>query len=789
MKHITRLSFILLATVVFAGCSSAPPDYIRTYPVRISNIGAAVNTEEDEFAPSITANGLRMVYTRGNSSPPFVRDFWESTLEGDFWRRPSPVSGRLNSLANEGSPSISADGQVLFFAAADRSDNIGKSDIYRAELIGKEWGPGENLGYPVNTGDWESHPSISPDGSVLYFVSDRDGGFGGLDLWMTERTSDGSWMTPINLGAMINTDEDEVSPYIASDGSTLYFASEGHPGLGGTDMFVSRRLANGWSEPVNLGIPLNSEDNDEFFTLAAEGDIVYFSSEREDGFGGYDLYHAEPNPFPPGAVVVLSGTVRERRTRDPLSARLTLRDASTGEELSVHSSNAYSGEYIIVLPAGAVYEVTASSGDYDPVTERFDLLTTSVYGEITHDFLLGADAPPGALAASIRADVLDFSLLRGTSTTAGLTIEEIVTRETVPLLTYVFFDENATDIPNRYTVFDADEAKRFTLSDLPNGTLERYHHLLNIIALRMRQRPAATLRLTGTTDGRESRSVAQKRAENVASYLTDVWGIASSRVSIDARGLPESPSTSRSEQGRAENRRVELHSSDADLLAPIESTEVERMCKPETVHFYPSITAESGLARWTFAVSDGERVLRDSDGYTQYPDSIGWNWRDPRGELPQGDTLLFTLTARDESGNEVRTEPQTIPVNVLTLERKNVEQLPDRTLEKISLILFDYDRSDLGGVNRYILRSAAERLSPRSTFIVRGYTDAMGEADYNQKLSERRAASVHDLLREFLPNAAIRSEGVGESQLLFDNTLPEGRFYCRTVQILVETIK
>ncbi|MDT8323625.1 MAG: hypothetical protein RRA94_05915, partial [Bacteroidota bacterium] len=685
-----RLVHTVLIALLVTGCASTPPEGVRRYPVQITNIGAAVNSEADEFAPSITANGLRMVFTRGNTSSPFMRDFYESQLEGDFWRRPLLVQGAINTVMNEGSPSIAADGQALYFAAADRDEGMGKSDIYRSLLIGKEWGAGENLGFPVNTDDWESHPTISADGNTLYFVSDRDGGVGGLDIWISTRDAQGFWRIPVNAGPVINTEEDEVSPYIASDGATLYFASDGHPGLGGTDMFVTRRMSDGWSTPTNLGQPLNSAGNDEFFTLAAEGNTVFFSSRREDGFGGYDLYQAAPNPFPPGAVVVLSGTVRERSTRDPLAAKLTVRDATSGETLSSHDSNAYTGEYIIVLTAGAVYEVTASSGDFDSVTERFDLLNRETYGEITHDFLLGEEAVTGALSASIRADVLDFSLIHSTAEHAGLTIEEIVGRETVPLLNYVFFEENGSDIPGRYATLTPSQVAAYTLASLPEGTLERYYHMLNIVALRMQQRPAATLTLTGTTDGRESTSVARARAAAVASYFTDVWGIDASRITTDARSLPAAPSSNRSAQGRAENRRVELTSTDAELLAPIETTEVQRLLKPERVRFYPSIIAEEGLERWKFQVSDGGRVLRDSDGYASYPDSIAWNWRTLQGDLPTGDTLEFTLYARDVIGNEVTTEPQAIPVNVLTLERKNVEKLPGRTMEKISLILFDY---------------------------------------------------------------------------------------------------
>jgi outer membrane protein OmpA-like peptidoglycan-associated protein len=213
------------------------------------------------------------------------------------------------------------------------------------------------------------------------------------------------------------------------------------------------------------------------------------------------------------------------------------------------------------------------------------------------------------------------------------------------------------------------------------------------------------------------------------------------------------------------------------------------MLSPPSVRFYPSITADAGLSRWIFEVKQGNRILRDSDGYTSHPDSIVWNWRDLQGNLPAEDTLRFTLYAKDAQGSEVRTEPQVIPVQVLTLERKNVEKLPGRTLEKISLILFDFDRFELSGRNTAMISGAAGRLGVQSTMIIRGYTDAMGDDEYNLRLSERRASAVREELQRKMSSGAVRSEGVGETDLLFENTLPEGRFYCRTVQILIETIE
>ncbi len=783
---------VAVATLLFAACASSPPaEEIRTYPVQITNLGAAVNSSQDEFAPSITANATRLFFTRGATSIPHNRDFWQSTLDGEFWASATRLPDRINRETNEGSPSLSADGQILYFAASDRPDSKGKSDIYVAELDGREWGEARNLDFPVCTDDWESQPSAAADGRMIYFVSDRPGGMGGLDIWTASLDQSGAWSAPVNVGPPINTVKDEVSPFIAKDGRTLYFASDGHPGLGGTDMFVSRMIRDAWSKPTNVGKPLNSEDNDEFFSLSAEGLVVFFSSRREGGFGSYDLYRAEPNPFPPGAVVILSGTVRDARSRAPLAATLRVIDETSGEEFAVQQSNAYTGEYVIILPAGAKYMVTATAATpYLPESRSFDFLTQSEYEEMTHDFLLRKDEPMQPLEASVTADVLDFSLLRGSATAGGLTIEEQIRRETLPLLNYIFFAENSAAIPERYELLSKNEAGKFSLTTLPEGTLERYHHILNIYAYRMLADPAVRITLTGTTDGTEPPTVAKQRAEAVSRYLTEIWGVRPERITVLSRGLPERPSGSRTAEGREENRRVEIGSNDPSLLAPLQLEDVQRVLKPPFVRFFPSITAAAGLDRWRFEVRHGNTIVRESDGSTAYPDSITWNWHGIDGALPRGETpLQFTLYARDKNGAEVTTQPQEIPVSMITLERKQLEQLPDRTIEKISLILFDFDRADLGEQNLHLMDKASASLSERSTVIIRGYTDRLGESEYNLALSQRRAAGVQEAMLRKLQGRSIRSEGVGESTLLYDNELPEGRFYCRTVQILVETIK
>jgi outer membrane protein OmpA-like peptidoglycan-associated protein len=275
----------------------------------------------------------------------------------------------------------------------------------------------------------------------------------------------------------------------------------------------------------------------------------------------------------------------------------------------------------------------------------------------------------------------------------------------------------------------------------------------------------------------------------VRRYLLDVWSVDSARVEITSRALPEHPSGERTEAGKEENRRVEIESDDPAILEPLESVTKEQLLHPPMVHFFPGIVAEGGLERWHISVTDGETELRSSDGYSTYPDTIPWNWRTTNGSLSlTGDTLFFTLSARDKLGNQASTPPRAIPVTVVNKLTGEREQKGGRMFEKISLILFDFDRAQPGSRNRRLLEFAGSRLQPASVVVVRGYTDELGEADYNLKLSQERASAVRSMLLDINPAIHASTEGYGETDPLFANDTPEGRFYCRTVQIVVETV-
>ncbi|NOY05382.1 MAG: OmpA family protein [Chlorobi bacterium] len=778
--------------LVLAQCASTPPPRVDEYPVEITNLGAIVNSSADDFSPTVTAGGdlLYFCSDRGGKQAVGGQDFWISSFDGMFWKLPLNAGPPVNTVGNEGSPSITGDGTTLVFAACGRADGVGRCDLYLSRLEGMQWGEPRNVGPPVNTAEWESQPSISVDGNVLFFVSDRDGGLGGLDIWRTERLPDGSWAEPVNVGPSINTEGDETSPYIAADGKTLYFSSDGRPGLGKTDIFVSRFVDGAWTEARNVGRPLNSELDDEFFTLSAEGTVIYFASQREGGLGGYDLYRAEPNPFPPGAVVYLRGTVRDWKTKVPLKADIEVIDKETGATVSTYTSNEITGRYAIVLAIARDYRVVASAAGYTDEALEVQLKDVTRFEERSHDFLLRSRDASQRLFASVNADLWDSDTPVRPGEETGLVIEEIAYTETVPLLHYVFFEQGKAELPSRYKILLPGQTGEFRQHNLPSGVLEQYHHLLNILGYRLQRNPGATVTLTGCNDGvleKGDLDLSRRRVETVRDYLVKVWNIAPERIIVHSRGIPERPSPLNTPEGMEENRRVEIVTT-PDIMGPAVRKEIQRTLNPSKVVFNLFIESSEGLRRWDFHVTQDGNELRMSDGYSTYPDSIPWNWRNPKGEAPATESpLQYYVHVVDAAGNEMTTEPKKIPVHLRTLERKRALKLPDRRIEKISLILFDFNSSEVAGKNEQILAEVKKRVASGSTILVQGHTDRTGDARYNLKLSAERAASVARRLAAILGPLSIRYEGLGEEPLLFDNDTPEGRFYCRTVQVSIET--
>ncbi|GAB2978134.1 OmpA family protein [Mucilaginibacter puniceus] len=341
-------------------------------PFKPVNIGSEINTAADEYSPMATADVKTLIFTRqinGNE------DFYQATKQTDQWQTATYLSAQINTPTNnEGSQSISQDGKYLFFTGCNRPDGLGRCDIYISQKKGDEWSKPFNLSPPINTSGWESQPSISPDGRTLYFVSNRAGGYGGYDIWKSTLTSKG-WGEPENLGPNINTAFNEQSPFIHADNNTLYFCSNGWPGMGNQDLFVSRLGDDGkWGKPENLGYPINTNGDETALTLTADGATAFFASNNIKGFGGFDIYTFEmPVKLRPNVVTYVKGTVSDAKTKQPLESAVEILDLQNNLPVYQDYSSADKGDFLATLIAGKNYGLNISKTGYLFYSENFSL--------------------------------------------------------------------------------------------------------------------------------------------------------------------------------------------------------------------------------------------------------------------------------------------------------------------------------------------------------------------------------------------------------------------------------
>ncbi|WAC39950.1 OmpA family protein [Pedobacter sp. SL55] len=344
-------------------------------PVRYEpfNMGFYVNSEDRDYFPALTADGQTIIFTRnvkGNE------DFYTSVKKNGEWQKAQSLSENINTPSfNEGAQSISPDGRYLFFTGCNRPDGLGRCDIYVCRREGNDWSKPINLGQTINTGEWESQPSISADGSTLYFLSNRPGGFGGYDIWKSVMDDEGYWTTPINLGPNVNTPYDEATPFIHPDGKTLYFSSDGWPGLGQKDIFYSKVQVDGtFSKAVNLGYPINTF-NDEFgFIVSANGTEGLFSSNLDGGFGDVDIYRFKlPENLKPEPVTYVKGVVKDAETKETLAASVLVINLNTKAAAYNEITDKVTGDFMAVMPANQSYAFSAFSDGYLLYSKHFDI--------------------------------------------------------------------------------------------------------------------------------------------------------------------------------------------------------------------------------------------------------------------------------------------------------------------------------------------------------------------------------------------------------------------------------
>jgi outer membrane protein OmpA-like peptidoglycan-associated protein/Tol biopolymer transport system component len=497
-----------LARIEFALDAIANP--VSFEPI---NLGQGVNSIHDEYAPTLTADEQTLIFTRKRPREDMnyihlgreFEDFFVSYRVDGEWQPAFNLGPPINTQNNEGAQSISADGMHLYFTACSRPGGLGSCDIYYAQRVGDGWSQPVNLGSPVNTSSWESQPSISPDGKTLYFTSNRQGNIGRMDIWVTTLISEGRWSAPQNLGPVINTTGKEMSPFIHPDNKTLFFASDGHLGMGGMDLFYTTRGEDGeWQEPINLGYPINTYADEISLVVGASGKEAYFASEQEGGKGGSDIYffelYEQARPTP---VTYMKGFVFDARTRQRLEARFDLIDLTSGTSIVQSTSNRVTGDFLIPIPVGTNLALNVWRDGYLFFSENFAF----------DDVRTGVDP-----------HLYDIPL------------QPIREGESV-VLRNIFFRTDSHEL-------------------LPESMTE----LKTLISL-LTQNAGMKIEIGGHTDNTGSfaynKNLSERRALSVYNYLLEN-GIAKERISYSGYADQKPIATNDTEEGRAQNRRTEF---------------------------------------------------------------------------------------------------------------------------------------------------------------------------------------------------------------------------------------
>jgi outer membrane protein OmpA-like peptidoglycan-associated protein/tetratricopeptide (TPR) repeat protein len=473
----------------------------ENYVFAPQNLGDGINTAESEYFPSISIEGNELVFTRlvNNRN----EDFFGSIKSGNTWGKAIRLPGNINTPQNEGAQNISQDGKWLVFTGCNRPDGFGSCDIYISYFNGDGWSEAVNLGNKINTDQWESQPSLSPDKRDLYFASKRFGGYGGSDIYVSHLQANGRWSEPENLGPEINSSADETEPFIHVDNQTLYFVSNGLQGYGEADIFMTRKNAEGkWTKPQNLGYPINTIDVDGTMVIAADGKTTYFSSNRSDSKGGQDIYSFEMRPgMRPYKTLWVKGKVFDKKTTTGLPSWVELIDLASRQTISKVQTDD-SGNYLITLPVGKDYAFNVARRGYLFYSGNYSL----------------KDKSPDSIYVN------------------NIPLQPIEVNAAV-VLRNIFFDVNKYELKNESQV-----------------ELDRLVQLLQ-------DNPTVKIQIEGHTDNvgtaADNLKLSENRAKSVINYLV-IKGIAVNRLTAKGYGATKPIADNKTEEGRAQNRRTEL---------------------------------------------------------------------------------------------------------------------------------------------------------------------------------------------------------------------------------------
>ena len=472
-----------------------------SYSFHPVNLGDSVNSSVSEYFPTLTIDSKQLIFTRRVRS--VNEDFYQTFIKDGQWSMAKSLPGNINTNFNEGAQSISQDGKWLIFTGCNFQEGYGSCDLYISYLTPDGWSAAENMGNRINTDQWESAPSLSPDKRDLYFTSRRFGGYGGADIYVSHLLANGQWSEPENLGPEVNTIGDESCPFIHADNQTLYFTSSGHPGYGGDDLFLTRKGDKGkWTTPKNLGYPINTIENEGSLVITADGAVAYYASDRNDSRGGLDLYtFGMRNDIRPVKTLWVKGKVFDKNTSKGLPSAIALTDLKTKDIISRVQTDE-TGNYLITLPIGKDYAFNVNRRGYLFYSENFP------FSQKTPDSTYNIDIALQPLAANASI-----------------------------ILKNIFFDVN-----------------KFQLK--PESQVE-----LDNVVLLLKENPTVKIQINGYTDNAgkpaDNITLSNNRAKAVVEYISSK-GIDVKRMSYQGFGEKMPLADNSTEEGRARNRRTEL---------------------------------------------------------------------------------------------------------------------------------------------------------------------------------------------------------------------------------------
>lgn len=483
-------------------------EYNFLHPVEFSpySLGENVNDENYQYLPTLTIDEQLYITQRTQDKEDF---FYckkeESNTNIPAWSKKQKMPFPPNSEENVGAGSISPDGRYMFFAKCGAKDGLGSCDIYVCQRKGDNtWSKPKNLGPNVNSSSWDSQPSIASDGRTLFFVSNREGGFGKSDIYYSYLKKDGTWTKAKNLGDKVNTSGAELSPFIHPSNTTLYFASDGHIGMGGLDIYSVSILNGKFSEPKNLGYPINTEKDESCLVVSPDATYAVFATDRiEESNGKMNLYAFElDQTLRPTPVICMKGKVFYDDNKTLQEAKFKIKDLKTNKVVAETFSDKMLSTYLMTLPCGADYALSVECEGYLFYSENFSI-------------------PKDLESKYYEKDIHLLAIKEGSKV----------------VLQNIFFATNS------YELLD---------SSLPE--LETLLELLN-------NNPSIRIEISGHTDSQGkaeyNQTLSKNRAQSVRNYLIEK-GINPDRITSQGYGQTQPIADNNTEEGRKQNRRTEF---------------------------------------------------------------------------------------------------------------------------------------------------------------------------------------------------------------------------------------